>query len=152
MKSSRRNLGLTVPEVLIAIAMIGVLVAVFSTALTGNIRILSKTSNQTQGAELMGYLGKQIVDGDALLLATEESPLVWDYGELSSAFGDLKDPKNYRVTVTHDGTVSLSTASITQYKIEVCNMNSGGEACITAVTFGPSIDEAGQSSALNGIS
>ena len=76
MKSSRRHLGLTVPEVLIAIAMIGVLVPIFSTALTGNIRILSKTSNQTQGAEVMGYLGKQIVDGDALLLAEENKPLV----------------------------------------------------------------------------
>lgn len=150
--------GLTIPEVLIAMSIIGVLVGVFSTALTGNLKIMTQTGKGNQASEVLNYFGRRIIDGDMLVIASENEPAVWDYGDLVNSFYDqaarssFSNPAYYKVTVTHNGTINLSTASLVQYDIEVCYKNQGDPICIEGTTYGPGLNSPEQTSQLLGIS
>ncbi len=159
MKSYKQAIkGLTLPEVLIAMSIIGVLVGVFSTALTGNLKIMTQTGKGNQASEVLNYFGRRIIDGDSLVLAVEDETSVWDYGDLINSFYDqaarssFSNPAHYKVTVTHNGIVSLSTASLVQYDIEVCYKNKGEPVCINGTTYGPGLNSPERTSQLLGIS
>ncbi|MCA9840073.1 MAG: type II secretion system protein [Trueperaceae bacterium] len=154
----KKQQGLTLPEVLIAISIIGVLVGIFSTALTGNIKLMTKTGQGNQAAEVLNYFGRRVIDGDTIVLATESAPAVWDYGDLVGSFYDqaarssFSNPAYYKVTVTHKGHITLSTAQLTEYQIDVCYKNQGEPTCIQGITYGPDLNDPERTSQLLGIS
>ena len=137
------NKGLTIVEVLIALSIVGVIIGVFSTALTANLRASQKTGTQGQAVQLLGYIGQKVAEGDSNLLPAINQSKSWDYGQLSSTFADLAsatgfdNQDDYKITVTHNGTVRVSTAILADYLIEVCNNSANGSSCIQGTTFGP---------------
>lgn len=135
--------GLTVVEVLIALAVIGIVTAAFTTAVVGSLRHTSVTGARTEAVQVLNYLGRRAAGGDSAVLPAAGSPLTWGYGTLASTFpdltnfGGLSDPARYRATISNAGAVSMASASATEYDVNVCYQAGGGEHCVQGSTLGP---------------
>lgn len=137
-----RDAGLSLVEVIIAIAVVGIVVAVISTATLSSVRNNATSGGRTQATQVLNYLGRLVAGGDPVLAASE---LVWDYGELDSTFRELAteagraDPDLYRAEVEVLANVALGAVSMPRYRVNVCWMASEGEACVTGETIGPEL-------------
>jgi len=157
MRGRRSSLGLTVVEVMLALAVIGIITAVFTTAVVGNLRHGQVTGARTEAVQVLNYLGRRAAGGDAAVLPAAGSPDAWGYGALSGAFpdltnqGGLSDPARYRAQVSNAGDVSVAGASATEYDVRVCYVIGGGEHCVSATTLGPSPSAGGSPPPLPGI-
>ena len=135
--------GLTVVETLIAIAILGIITAAVTTTFTNSIRFNADAGKRTQSAQLLNYLGRRVAGGERLVLAEADRALEWAYGELGSAFPELSgeegfaNPDFYRASVTNMGEITLDSASIIHYRIEVCVRASSDESCVRGDTAGP---------------
>lgn len=149
--------GLTLMEVVMALAVIGISIAFFTTSVTSNLKHTGNFGQRTQATQVLNQLGRRIVGGDAKVLTTEDTPLKWDYGELKSTFKDFRDeggvtnPNLYRASITNVGNLSLATANAIQYNLEVCYKSSGSESCVVATTLGPAPNIGGTPPPLPGI-
>lgn len=136
--------GLTLLEVLLALAVIGIITAVFTTVVVSNLRHTSVAGARTEAVQVLNYLGRRAAGGDGTVMAVSGTPNTWAYGSLSTAFpditnqGGLADPARYRAQVTNGGDVTLAGASATEYDIKVCFEAGQGEHCVKAATLGPS--------------
>ncbi|HKI55514.1 MAG TPA: hypothetical protein VKB31_00065 [Trueperaceae bacterium] len=157
MRGPRAALGLSVIEVMLALAVIGIITAAFTTAVVGNLRHTQVTGARTEAAQVVNYLGRRAAGGDAAVLPAAGSPAVWGYGSLAAAFpdltnqGGLSDPARYRARVGNAGTVTLAGAGATEYDVSVCYMTGSDEHCVEATTLGPSPSSAGSPPPLPGI-
>ncbi len=143
-QASRRILGLTVVEVLVALAVLGIVTAAITTTYISSIRNNSDAGMRTQSAQLLNGIGRRVAGAEGSVLPQSGTPLVLDYGEVGPAFPDLSgdgyaDPSRYRLTITNVGPVQLGGAEVTHYRIEVCVRAQGGgaERCLTGNTAGP---------------
>lgn len=143
-ETSRRMLGLTVVEVLVALAVLGIVVATITTTYISSIRSNSDSGMRTQSAQLLNGIGRRVAGAEGSVLPLPGDPIVLDYGEVGAAFPDLSgdgyaDPDRHRLTITNIGTVTLGNAEVTHYQIEVCTraQGSGAERCLTGNTAGP---------------
>lgn len=155
--------GITLLEVVLALAILAVLGAVFSTSILSNLRHTTVSGQRTQAAQALNYFGRRVAGGDPVVLPTAVgSAITWDYDELADAFDDLSgsdgfaDADRYRVTVTAANEVSLFSgadlASVVQYDIQVCFQNQGAESCVSGTTLGaPASAPAGETPPLPGI-
>ncbi len=150
--------GLTVIEVIVSLAILGVLTAVLTTSLVTSMRQNQVAGQRTQAAQVLNYLGRRVAGGDnAVLSPNVNNPLVWAYGELPAAFPDLSsegsfvEPAAYRANVATIGNISLAGASAVQYQVQVCWQSSEGEQCVTADTIGPQPTPGGSPPPLPGI-
>lgn len=140
--TSRRSAGLTLVEVVLALAVLAILGATFTTAMVNNLKHTRVSGQRSQGAQVLNYLGRRVAGGDEALLPQTGETLAWDYGELANAFPDLggaqgfADPERYRASVTAIGTVSAAGASVVQFDISVCFQHQDGEACVNGTTLG----------------
>jgi type II secretory pathway pseudopilin PulG len=136
------TLGLTVVELLMALAVIGIVTAAFTTAVVSNLHHSSVTGARTEAVQVMNYLGRRAASGDGAVLPTSGGSRAWAYGSLPSAFpdltdqGGLSDPARYRAQIVNAGDVSLAGASAAEYDVSVCYMAAGGEHCVSATTMG----------------
>ncbi len=152
-----RRLGLTMIEVLIALAIFGTVLTVLSAALVKNVQQTTVSGQRTQAAQVLNYLGRRVVGGDNAVLPNANAELRWEYGELAQAFPDLRDeggfsnPASYRVVIRNLGTITLATSSATQYRLDVCFVQGEGEQCIPATTVGPAPAAPGNNPLLPGI-
>lgn len=141
---NRSNRGLTMVEVLIALSVLGIVVAVISTATLSSIRNNATAGGRTQATQVLNYLGRLVAGGDPVLFSSEE--LEWDYGELGGHFTELAteagraDPALYRAAVDIVDTVTFGTVAMPLYRVNVCWAAPGGEACVTGDTIGPDVD------------
>lgn len=136
--------GLTLVEVLVALAVIAIAVTLLSTALVGSLQQTTRAGTRTQTTQYLAYFGRKVAGGDGAVLAAAGTPLVWGYGDLGTAFDDLPtgvgglaDADRYRAEVTQVGAVAFVGASAVQYRITVCTTAADGEACATGNTLGP---------------
>lgn len=141
--------GLTVVEVLIALVVIGIVMAAFTTAAVSTMHHTSITGARTEAVQILNYLGRRAAGGDETVLPVAGTPNVWDYGDLPTAFSDLhdhggfSDPARYKATITNAGTMTFTGntttgASAVEYDLQVCYHAGGGdEYCVTAATLGP---------------
>jgi len=135
--------GLTLLEVMLALAIMGIAIAFFTTSMSSSLRQTKNFGQRTQATQVLNYLARRAVTGDALVLPNANETNSWDYGKLGTYFTDLKNQKGfskpglYRASVASVGTINLSTASAIQYDVEVCYKSSGGETCIGGTTLGP---------------
>lgn len=155
--------GLTLLEVVLALAVLAVLGAVFTTSILSNLRHTTVAGQRTQAAQALNYIGRRVAGGDAAVIpAALGDTATWDYGDLGTAFDDLTgadgfaDPDRYKVSVTATGEVSLftgaDTATVVQYDIQVCFENQSSESCISGTTLGaPANAPAGETPPLPGI-
>lgn len=136
--------GLTLVEVLIAMTILGVVVAVLSTATVSSVRNTAASGGRTQATQVLNYMGRLVAGSDRVLFSREG--LTWDYGELRPHFQELSaesgraNPDLYRVEVAITDTVTLASVAMPLYTIDVCWMAPGGESCVTAQTIGPEVD------------
>ncbi len=149
--------GLSIIEVIMAVAVIAVMFAVLTPALIDNSKRTAVTGQSAQASLLLNFFVRQVVGGNSAVLAYEATPLSWTYGELTNAsFGlatenDIANPDLYQLTVINEGVVNYLGAEAVQYKTEVCFMQQGQENCIHATTLGPGPISTGIGSYLPGI-
>jgi prepilin-type N-terminal cleavage/methylation domain-containing protein len=136
--------GFTIIEVLISLAILIIAITILSSTVIGSARHDKNSGHKTQAVEFLNYLGRYAVEGNSKVIpAITDTEKIFNYGDIASAFPDIinqggfSDPNLYKGKVTRVGTVSLSSASATQYNIEVCWKDKAGEACVTAITLGP---------------
>lgn len=138
------NKGLSMVEVLIALAVVGIVVAVLTTATLSSVRNTATSGGRTQATQVLSYLGRLVAGGDDILFQNEE--LQWGYGELGGHFTELAreagraDPDLYRAEITTDEEVTFRSVSMPLYQVSVCWMTSGTESCVTGETVGPEHD------------
>lgn len=133
--------GFTLVEVLVALAVVGIIVAIISTASVSSIRNNATSGGRTQATQVLNFLGRLVAVADDSVFSQES--LEWDYGELGSHFTDLAaeagraDPALYRATVTTTSEAELRSVSMPYYVVEVCWQAPAGEMCVSAGTVGP---------------
>jgi prepilin-type N-terminal cleavage/methylation domain-containing protein len=153
--------GLTLLEVIVALAIVAILTALLTTAVTGNLQKTRTFGARSESAQILNYIGRRVAGGDNDLLAEAGTPLTWDYGELVSAFPDLSaeggyaEPDRFRATVTNRGSVQMPGTSAdtaaTRYEVEICTRAAGGESCLVGTTFGAAPSVAGTVPPLPGL-
>lgn len=137
---------MTLVEVLVALAVLGLVASAFSTSLVSSARYNANAGRRGEAVQLLNYLGRRLVAGDTKVLPPDSNPRSWAYGALNdsgnfpdlSREGSFADPEVYRATVRSVGTVSFAGASAAQYRLEVCWRASGAENCARADTIGQS--------------
>ena len=137
--------GLTILEVVLAVAIIAIVMGVLTTTVVSNLKQTSTTGASSQAAQVLNYLGRRVAGGQTEVLPPANTTARrWDYGQLT-AFTDLataergiSDPIFYKAQVTNSGQVQLAGSQLTRYTIEVCHERGGGEHCVSGTTFGPS--------------
>lgn len=140
--SSSQTAGLSVIEVLVALAILGIVTAAILTTFLGSIRTNSDSGRRTQSVQIMNAIGRRVAGADPVVLAQPGTPIVWGYGGLTADFpefrGDgISDPDLYRVVVTNLGAVTLGSASVVHYSVETCSRSAGGdETCVRGDTAG----------------
>lgn len=136
----RADRGLTIIEVLIAMAIVGVVVAILSTITVSSLRHDAISGSRTQAVQILSYLGRLASGSDATLLASDGT---WDYGELQGTFTELRtearhaNPALYRAEVEQLGTTGLGASVVELYRVTVCWQQAGEEHCVSGNTAGP---------------
>lgn len=145
MRLMREQSGLTLVEVLIAIAILGIAVAMLSTTTLSSVQNNSISGSRTQATQVLNYLGRLVAGADPVLF--QDADLSWAYGELGSHFTDLSqeasraDPALYRAWLDNLGWIGIGTAQMVHFRVNVCWMASGDEICVQGNTAGPEIIE-----------
>ncbi|MBX3144853.1 MAG: type II secretion system protein [Trueperaceae bacterium] len=144
--TARRRLaaGLTLLEVVLALAVLAILGAAFTTVFVNNMRHTSISGQRTQAAQVLNYFGRRVAGGDMVVLPDLNDTLEWGYGDLGTAFTDISsgdgfaDPERYRVAISASRNVDLLGSRVVQYDLSVCFQGSNGESCVTGTTLGSS--------------
>lgn len=141
---SRRS-GLTMIEVIVAIAILGIAVAVLATTAASSIRNNAISGERTQATQVLNYLGRLVAGADPILFA--DADLKWGYGQLRGSFIELTkevgraNPDLYRAQVQDLGWIGIGDAQMVHYRVSVCWMAAGNEQCVRGDTAGPEIIE-----------
>lgn len=135
----RKVQGLTLVEVVVALAILAIALGTLTGLLIGGMRQNLSSGKRTQASQVLNHLGRLLVGGDPRLLAPAGEPLTWDYGELAATFpelagaGNLSQPELYRVRVENLGTpteVADLGVRLDAYRLEVCWKDGAHEACV----------------------
>lgn len=135
--------GLSLVEVIIALAVVAIAFAILSTALVGQLRFSGNANARTQTSQYLNYLGRLVVGGDAAVLPPVGESRVWAYGALETAFpdlpsgGGLEAADRYRAQVDSVAAITYVGATGVQYRVTVCSETPTGESCSVAATIGP---------------
>lgn len=142
MNASRR--GLSLVEVIIALAIVMIAIGILSTAIVSNLRVTSTFGARTQTTQYLNYLGRLVSGGSPAVLSVAGTPLTWDYGDMATSFtdlptggGGLEEAGRYRAEVENLGGVTFLGANAVQYRVTVCSQTASGESCTVGLTLGP---------------
>lgn len=139
--SARSNSGFSLVEVVVAIAIAGILLAALATANVSTLQQTRSGNQQIQATQMLDSIGRRVVAGnDNSLLPAAGASIAFDYGDLTDLFafdGAGVSPDEYRATITrgNPGTVSVGASTIAVYEIDVCFRAGGGERCVTGTTM-----------------
>ncbi|AEB11453.1 type IV pilus modification PilV family protein [Marinithermus hydrothermalis] len=153
--------GLTLLEVLVAMSILGVILAAFTVSAVSSLRHNAVSGSRTAAVQLVNYLGRRVVGGDRMVLPeVNRTVRAWEYGTLRAAFPDLpKDvaqanPDRFRAEVVSEGTPAWAAQlglDLTQYRVRVCWRGPEEEHCTEVATLGVSPSAAGSAPPLPGI-
>ena len=140
--------GITLIELLIALSILSVAMSGFTYLVVSNMRYNTSSGFKSQGAQILNYLGRRAVSGDAPVIPDILTTKQWSYGQLTTAFpdlgksGNLANPDLFRAAVSNLGTWSNAEESVSlqRYQVTVCWKNTpstGGEECVKGQTLGP---------------
>ena len=140
--------GITLIELLIALAILSIAMSGFTYLVVSNMRYNTSSGFKSQGAQILNYLGRRAVSGDAPVIPDSLSTKQWNYGQLTTAFpdmaksGGLANPDLFRAAVSNLGIWSNAedTVALQRYRVTVCWKHTpaaGGEECIKGHTLGP---------------
>jgi prepilin-type N-terminal cleavage/methylation domain-containing protein len=141
--NTQKTNGLTVVEVIVAISIIGILLAILTPSIIQSMRQTSTTGNRTQAAQIVNYLGRRLINLDTTILPATGQTNQWDYGQLGAAITDLDNdsaegvsqPNNFEATISDLGIFTWQGVNTRKYQISVCFRNAGNENCITTTTL-----------------
>ncbi len=131
--------GLSLMEVVIAVAILGILSTVLTTTLVSNLRRTSTAGQTSQVVPVLDFLSVLVARGDARVLSGAET--IWAYGQLPALFTDISggintnDLARYRARVTIIDTVAIGAAESTIVELEVCFNDAGADRCVTGRTL-----------------
>ncbi len=138
--------GLTIIEVMVALVIIGVLLAILSPAVIQSMRQTSITGQATQAVQIMNYLARRLAANHTVVTPSSVSqPLEWNYGQLKEEFGQdlqndntdgIDNPNNYKVQIEIVETVTWLGINLNKYRITVCFQNPA-ETCLENLTLSP---------------
>lgn len=149
--------GMSLVEVILALAVVAIAFAILSTALVGQLRFAGTAGARTQTTQYLNYLGRLVVGGNADVLPAVGASLTWAYGALATSFPDLpggsglEAAARYRAQIDGVGAVNFAGAQGVQYRVTVCSVAPTGESCTSAVTIGPAPVASGSAPPLPGI-
>jgi prepilin-type N-terminal cleavage/methylation domain-containing protein len=154
--------GITLIELLIALAILSMAMSGFTYLVVSNMRYNASSGLKTQGAQILNYLGRRAVSGDAPVVPDTLATKSWNYAQLSSAFPDLAKSANlantdqYRASVSDLGVWSNAdaTVSLQRYRVMVCwrsTASGAGEECVRGNTLGPKALASGVAPPLPGL-
>jgi prepilin-type N-terminal cleavage/methylation domain-containing protein len=135
--------GLSLVEVIIALAVVAIAFAILSTALVGQLQFTGNAGARTQTAQYLNYFGRLVAGGDSAVLPAAGGSLAWEYGEVGTAFpdlpggSDLQAADRYRAQIDSVGDVTYVGATGVQYRVTVCSETPTGESCVVGTTIGP---------------
>lgn len=147
----KRDSGLTIVEVLVALAVLAIVIAVLTTAMVTSMQQNVVAGGRTQAVQILNYLGRLASGGDARVI-TERlvgSYVRWDYGELPTVFTELAagdgfmSPERYRAEVINRDELVIGAAPmihLIHYWVQVCWQAPNGEQCVSGDTAGPALD------------
>jgi len=156
----RRKTGMTLLEVMIAMALLLVVMGAVATILSNSLRYNASAGQRTQAVQILNYLGRQIVGGNGNLMPQVGNSYRWNYGQLRGAFPDLdrggrfSDPDNYQASIANKGvpsSLASSGVSLDQYEIKVCWQSGGKDVCVKAETLSSPPPSGGPTPPLPGI-
>lgn len=134
----RRQDGFTLLETIVAIAVLGIVLAALAGVTVSSLGQTRNGSLRAQATQVLDTVGRRVIGGaDASLLPASGSTVVFDYGEASSIV-DLggNDSDLYRVTITHAGSVTVGdTTTLQRYRVAVCFRGTGDEQCLNGTTL-----------------
>ena len=140
----KKALGLTLVEVLVAIAVLSLVLVAMNAVLLSSIRQTAISGSRTQAVQILNYLGRRVVGGETALLPPSGTAKVYDYGPLGTAFPDLPrevrfaDPALYKVEIANRGSPSWASGlgvAVNAYRIRVCWRQAGEARCTEAYTL-----------------
>lgn len=136
--------GLSLVEVIVALAVVMIAIGILTTAVVSNIRLTSTSGARTQTTQYLNYLGRLVSGGAPVVLAESGSPIEWAYGELGVTFSDLptgggglEEAARYRAEIENLGAVTFLGANAVQYRVRICSQTATGESCAVGLTLGP---------------
>lgn len=133
------NSGFTLIEVILAIAVLGVVLAAVAITMVSSMQHNVASGSRSQAAQVMNYLGRRVAGGEISNLGDTE----WDYGGLATSFGDLTresnlaDPDLYRAEIAQLPNIGIGDTRIPHYRVRVCWEDGSGETCVEGHTAGP---------------
>lgn len=131
--------GFSLIEVLLALAVLGIVLAAIAMIMTSSMRQNLNAGNRSQAAQIMNYFGRRIAGGEISQLGGT----AWGYGTLATEFRDLSresnlaDTDRYRAEVAQLPRIGIATSTIPHYRITVCWTNADDESCVIGDTAGP---------------
>ncbi|PZA08584.1 MULTISPECIES: prepilin-type N-terminal cleavage/methylation domain-containing protein [unclassified Meiothermus] len=156
--------GLTLIEVIVALAILSVALSAFTLLILGSVRQNVESGGRTQAAQLLNYLGRRLVGADDAVMPDSTSTYrEWNYGTLRTSFPELTregrfaNPDLYRARIDNEGTPAwavsggLNLDSLRAYRIQVCWRGARGESCVEARTVGAAPVAGGAAAPLPGI-
>lgn len=141
-----RNRGLSLIELLIAIGILAIALAAFTSIVVSNLHYNTSAGARTQAAGLLDFFGRKVIGGDGgVLPQPDQDDRNWSYGALASSFPDLKqaggfsNADRYSLAVKNLGTWSDPNNSFVmhRYRLQICWQGSSGQECVQADTLGP---------------
>lgn len=146
--SSRQRFerGLTMVEVMLAIAVLAIVLTAVSWASLTSVRQNAVAGARTQAVQVLNYFGRRIAGGDSGGMDV----MSWDYGELAGAFGDLAgdarsfDPNIFSVNLQPGPSIGIGSAQVPFIEIQVCWLAADEEVCVTGETGGPPISDSSE--------
>jgi len=134
--------GLTLVEVLVALAILSLVLVALNATLITSVRQTSISGIRTQAVQILNYVGRRIVGGETNLLPSNN--LTYGYGTLRQAFPDLPreigfaNPDLYLVRVENLGIPPWAGdlgVEVNEYRVQVCWRQAGREYCAEARTY-----------------
>jgi prepilin-type N-terminal cleavage/methylation domain-containing protein len=140
----KRTEGLTLIEVIVALAILLIALAALTFTLMGYLRQNLSAGKRTQAAQILNYLGRRLTASDPAVLLAPNQERSWDYGALKNQFPDIassrdiSNPNLYKATVSNLGQPSWASSTgiaLDHYRIKVCWRAGGQEACVRGDTL-----------------
>jgi type II secretory pathway pseudopilin PulG len=139
----KRETGLTLVEVLVALVVLGTVITVLAASMVTSMQQNLVAGGRTQAVQILNHLGRLASGGDARVIT--ETEVIWEYGQLPRVFTELAAgrgfmaPERYRAEITRVGALSIGAASMEHYRVRVCWQTPNGELCVSGDTAGPAV-------------
>ncbi len=134
----RSSSGLSLLEVVVAVAICGIVHAALSTVTVSSLRESNRGNHRNQATQVLDTVGRRIAGGlDPGILASSGSTVTLAGAEVDE-FMNLRAFREaaFEVSIQNAGLFTLGTTRLSEYRIEVCYQGDSIRNCVTGTTLG----------------